>query len=377
MAVEIINSGKQIRFDVIDHFRGSDEAAHRDDPDVAAGTLRQAFDRNTAPVAHMIDVWQDDSAEIAFAFEDASIDFVFVDAGHDYESVKADILAWLPKLKPGGVIAGDDIDWPGVHQAVSEIFGASFWPRGRQWIVAKTPSTRAAFLGFRGLFIASPIFSAADPEFMRSVMVASHALRDAGFGHEYQELYGDSLIGRCRNSLVAKFMASPCSHMLFIDADIGFAPSDILRLLRSDKDVVAGIYPKKTYPIEFPVRVKPEAKFCLISGCLEIESAPTGFLMIRREVISRMMQAYPDLHYVKTSTLNDKEDRFAFDFFECVLQDRGDGSRRKLSEDYGFCERWRAIGGDVWCDPEIRLTHYGRHGFTKSLADHLRELEAK
>jgi hypothetical protein len=64
---------------------------------------------------------------------------VWVDAEHDYENCKADILAWLPKVKRGGIIAGhdwDDIDFPGVSKAVKEIFPADrIRIMNRSWVV--------------------------------------------------------------------------------------------------------------------------------------------------------------------------------------------------------------------------------------------------
>ena len=136
MAVEIANSGKLIAFDVVDHFRGSAEVGHQTDHDVQNGTLRAAFERYTAPVKDYISgIIEDDSVAAAGRFKDGSLDFIFIDAGHDQESVEKDVLAWLPKLKPTGVIAGDDINWPGVRAAVDTLFG-NLWVgySGRCWI---------------------------------------------------------------------------------------------------------------------------------------------------------------------------------------------------------------------------------------------------
>lgn len=64
------------------------------------------------------------SAQAAMLFADESIDFCFLDAAHDYESVMADLLAWYPKVKRGGTLAGHDfiIHWPGVVKAIQEFF---------------------------------------------------------------------------------------------------------------------------------------------------------------------------------------------------------------------------------------------------------------
>lgn len=126
LAVEIINSGKKISLHVVDHWRGSHERAHLSDPEVINGTLFRTFLRNLAPVADCIEIMRSDSAAAADSFEDGSVDFLCLDGAHDYDSVKRDLTAWLPKMKPAGTIAGDDWNWSGVRRAVNE----TFWPPG-------------------------------------------------------------------------------------------------------------------------------------------------------------------------------------------------------------------------------------------------------
>lgn len=119
MAVEIANSGKNISFYVVDNFKGSIE--HQEDPDVVNETLEQTFWRNIDPVKDFVEVFVKDSVACAALFDDASLDFVYIDGSHEYEHVLADIEAWLPKVKKGGMLAGDDYScYPGVRQAVDE-----------------------------------------------------------------------------------------------------------------------------------------------------------------------------------------------------------------------------------------------------------------
>ena len=121
MAVEIINSGKTIKFDTIDLWSGLGSAAYIDDKDVQEYSLYETFLKNIEPVKHVVNHIRMHSAEAASLYPDQSLDFVLLDAGHDYEDVKADLIAWLPKIKPGGLMAGDDFPDPGVQQAVKEI----------------------------------------------------------------------------------------------------------------------------------------------------------------------------------------------------------------------------------------------------------------
>lgn len=121
MAVEIINSGKRIKFDCVDTFMGGEE--HQDYKSIQEGTLYQEFLKNIEPVKSVVTPIVGDSAHSASFYKDESLDFVFLDADHTYEGVLRDINAWLPKVKPGGILAGDDIgnhDHPGVHMAVFE-----------------------------------------------------------------------------------------------------------------------------------------------------------------------------------------------------------------------------------------------------------------
>lgn len=125
MAVEINNSGKNIRFDCVDTWTGSvTEDGHQNDQYVKTGSLYEKFLSNTEAVKHIITPKRGDSVQMAATYQDTSLDFVFIDGDHRYECVKADIKAWLPKMKRGGILAGHDYGWcQDVRKAVHEIFG--------------------------------------------------------------------------------------------------------------------------------------------------------------------------------------------------------------------------------------------------------------
>ena len=136
MAVEIVNSGKNIKFDCIDTWQGSDEHQQGqsfEDVDVVNNRLFDVFLANMKPVEGYYTAKQMTSIEGAGTYNDDSLDFVFIDAAHDYDSVKQDILAWLPKVKKGGIISGHDYPHPPVRQAVNELLtgigyiGACWW----------------------------------------------------------------------------------------------------------------------------------------------------------------------------------------------------------------------------------------------------------
>jgi SAM-dependent methyltransferase len=121
MAVEIINSNKNIKFDCVDTWKGSIE--HTTYDVITEEKLYDVFLSNIEPVKHTINPIRMTSIDASKLYEDDSLDFVFIDASHEYEDVKADILAWLPKVKIGGILAGHDYDtFEGVNRAVNEIF---------------------------------------------------------------------------------------------------------------------------------------------------------------------------------------------------------------------------------------------------------------
>jgi hypothetical protein len=118
---------------VVDTWRGSAGTDHRSDI-LQSTTLEQhggdVFDlfltnMEKCGLAQSLIPLRMFSTQAVKLFSDASIDFCFIDAAHDYASVKADLAAWFPKVRQGGIIGGDDfgVDWPGVDQAVSEFFG--------------------------------------------------------------------------------------------------------------------------------------------------------------------------------------------------------------------------------------------------------------
>jgi hypothetical protein len=120
MAVEIINSKKDIRFDCVDAW--DFVPSQKEIPSHMFQGLYEEFLKNIQPVRHKINPVRSVSWDGATRYSDNSLDFVFIDAAHDYDSVTKDIRAWFPKLKKAGVIAGHDYECPDVRKAVTQFF---------------------------------------------------------------------------------------------------------------------------------------------------------------------------------------------------------------------------------------------------------------
>lgn len=229
-----------------------------------------------------------------------------------------------------------------------------------------------------------------------SLIGLQKACLQIGVGISFRLIGGDALITRARNMLVQQFLSDPtATHLLFIDADIGFSPEQALALLDAQKDVVGAIYPLKQ--VNWP-RVKQHldlgaanpgsSALNYVVDLLDNDHVPgpevnfaqvryigTGFMMIRREVFTRMAQQYPDIHFKNVHVA--AEDGLAFRnncaYFDCVI-DKETGAY--LSEDYTFCKRWTDMGGEIWANTKSRLTHTGPMTFEGDLGAAL-EIMAK
>jgi len=226
------------------------------------------------------------------------------------------------------------------------------------------------------LFIATPAFGAQlHTSYVWSLLRTSNMLCAQGLHHTTAFVPGDSLVQRARNVLVAQFMASGADPFMFIDGDIKWEPESILRLLGASQypeiEVCCGIYPKKSKKPEFPVNFLPGSDKGLIqhpeTGYIEIKDAPTGFLVIRRTAFVKMMAAYPELKCtLRPERPDPEEEQYEYSLFNCMI-DNG----HFLSEDYGFSRLWQRIGGRVWMDPKINLSHFGLMEFDSSISSAL------
>lgn len=223
-------------------------------------------------------------------------------------------------------------------------------------------------------FIATPCYGGAcHTAYAMSLLQTCHILWDAGIRHTVKLLPGDSLVQRARNMLVAHFLAGDWTHLLFIDGDIQWQPGAVTRLLAAaecpDIEVCCGVYPKKSIPATFPcnfvIGEGQRANAHPKTGFIEVKDAPTGFLLIKRAVIERMMAAYPERRCVFDPDAPEYLKPYQFALFDCFVDDK---SNHYLSEDFGFSRLYQRLGGHIWMDPECRLGHYGQHRYTGDIS---------
>jgi hypothetical protein len=237
------------------------------------------------------------------------------------------------------------------------------------------------------LVVATPCFGGQiSVHYAASLLRLQAAMRKYGnLNFKVQFKDGDALITRARASLVSQFLDDPAAtHLLFIDADIGFEPEQVQRLIQSGADMAAAVYPikridwdrvKTTIEASRPNPAAASLRYVLEvdnpdavtekAGFVKVRYAGTGFLMIRRAALERMCAQYPQLkfkrdHSYDASTAS--ENRYAL--FECMIADDG----TYLSEDFAFCKRWTDMGGEIWADLNSKLTHVGPLAFHGDLS---------
>jgi hypothetical protein len=215
------------------------------------------------------------------------------------------------------------------------------------------------------IFFATPCYggSLTDQYFLSMIRTLQTFIKH-GINFRITTLRNESLISRARNILTAMFLESECTHLLFIDADIEFQPDDVLRALAYDKPIMAGAYPKKTLPIQYALNFKfqnPETRQIRVeNGAVELLDASTGFFLIKREVFEKMIEAHPELHYRNDSNIDESLEKHCYALFDTMIDPH---DNRYLSEDYTFCRRWQALGGEIWLDPNAKLNHVGSYTF--------------
>lgn len=232
--------------------------------------------------------------------------------------------------------------------------------------------------------------------FCKSATDLSAMAAQYGISLRYYFLFNESLVQRARNYVVDEFLRSDCTHLMFIDSDIGFKAKDVISLLGiqiTDPDkykIITGPYPKKTIAWEKVKKAvelgKAENPFHLdyytadyvfnpvkgqtsfrIDEPIEVAEAGTGFMLISRDVFKKYDEAYPQFRYLPDHlrTANFDGSREITAFFDCGIDPE---TKRYLSEDYFFCYNSRKIGISVWMCPWMELQHVGSYIFKGSMA---------
>lgn len=214
-------------------------------------------------------------------------------------------------------------------------------------------------------------------EFMMSVMKLLNYAKTYNLNMTFYPIFWESLVSRARNAATAAFLADKeATHLFFIDSDIEFDIDDVIHLINANEEVIAGMYPKKYIKwdtlkknpsaerVDFPVGTCTIAE----NGLIETKYAPTGFLMIAKSAIQKIIKEKPELKYRNDiDGYMESGDNF-YNIFNV-------GIRNGIyeSEDWGFSSIWQEVGGKVYIHPEVNVKHIGWHTYEGNLKKYIEE----
>ena len=210
-------------------------------------------------------------------------------------------------------------------------------------------------------------------------------------------LLKSSLVTQGRNLCVANFLKDPANptHLLFIDSDIDFTFNVIMKMLKFDREVIATPYPMKhihwdqiwnkiqkgniknieelkraghTYPIKLDNHTGKDIP--VVDGVMEVSHAPTGCMLIKRQVFDKMIKAYPNDKIEQATVINGMAviNEYNYNFFDTIHDPE---TKKYYGEDFGFCKKWTAIGGKCYCYITEDITHVGEYAYNGKLMDNL------
>ena len=215
------------------------------------------------------------------------------------------------------------------------------------------------FIRTTKVHIAMPCYGGmlTESTFMSFIKWANTA-RQLNIDWTLETMVNESLISRARNTLTAKFLHMPdATHLMFIDADIGWEPWHLLVLLNRDVDVIGGLYPMKTMPIKWVVNGFDGAEEGP-DGFQEVSKAGTGFLLMKKHVFEKLNSHPAVKQYKNDIGLDPVYDQYLKTYFDTAVR-----QNRYYSEDWTFCENWRDLGGKIYMDKRVLLRHSGSYVF--------------
>jgi hypothetical protein len=214
------------------------------------------------------------------------------------------------------------------------------------------------------LHLATPCYGGqAQVTYMRSLLALRPACAARGVALWLDVGGGEALIGRGRGAYLSAFLNSEATHLLFVDADIGFPADAVFRLLDSGHPVAGGLYPRRAQDpaalrsgaLAWEADELPEPPDTDHAGFRRVAALGAGFLMISRVAAERLWTAYPQL-VAKLGDVQGARTPDALMVFDSFVEPE---TGRYLSDWQAFGRRWRDLGGEVWADTQSGLTHTG------------------
>lgn len=189
------------------------------------------------------------------------------------------------------------------------------------------------------------------PAFLEALEASVPLLEAAGYRHAAVNEIGNPYISGARATMLRKALDAKADIIVFLDHDLSWRPGDLVKLVQTQGEVVAGLYRFKSEPEAYMgalIGDTPQVREA--DGAFRADRVPAGFLKVTKEAVHAFMVAYPGLCYGPRYHLS--ADMFNHGAHEGVW----------YGEDYAFSRNWLACGGEIWVVPDLDLTHHGADG---------------
>jgi len=203
------------------------------------------------------------------------------------------------------------------------------------------------------VYIGIPMYGGAGAEFIRSLMITRLILDKLGYTVEVDMHTGCSVLPKARNEIVKRFMDSGFDVLFFIDSDMAWDVLDFVKLIKSENDFSACAYRSKSEDVTYHCVTNDT-----LGDWIKADAVGTGFMCLKRNVIERMINRYPE-------TLYENEGERFHALFDFQLH-----GGRYWGEDYTFCRRWRDVGGEINVLTDATIKHIGEKAYTGNYAEH-------
>ena len=243
------------------------------------------------------------------------------------------------------------------------------------------------------LFVATPVHSEVSIHYTQALIEFQQECFKKKLKVSFH-LIKSSLVTQGRNLSVAGFLESKATHLLFIDSDIYFQSKSIFTMLEANKDIISVPYPLKTLMWDkafkkmqqgqikspddirralhtYPMKVPDPNNINLSKGIIEVTDSPTGCMLIKKEVILKMIEKYPDKEIVQKTVINGKyvNKPNMWNFFDTLHDPK---EKTYNGEDFAFCKLWRDLGGKCYAYVNDAIVHIGEHQYQGKFYDELK-----
>lgn len=182
--------------------------------------------------------------------------------------------------------------------------------------------------------------------FLDAMEAAIPLLDAAGIDHQMVFEVGCPYISSARATMLRKALDAKADIIVFLDHDLSFDPQDLLELIQTEGDVVAGLYRFKIDAEEYMGGLEGDFPICREDGAMRAIRVPAGFLKLTAMAVHRFIKAYPHLTFGPAYSPS-------IDLFN-----HGAHEGAWYGEDYAFSRNWLAQGGEIWVVPDLNLTHH-------------------